>query len=378
MANINDYLIWRGDIPINKYCPFNEVDDLILARFSYLLFDKINLKDAETIESISKKMKNFSNDEFRYNGDKELITNLGNSIRFKDMIVTDFIQNTDKKIEKQFSAITVHISEKELYISYIGTDSTLIGWKEDFNLAFMINIPAQIEGLDYLEKIAKKYPNKKIRIGGHSKGGNVAIYSAVTSSKEIQNRIIKVCNYDGPGFNNIIINKYKNSKILNKITTYLPKESIIGRILEHEEKCEFVESTEKGIYQHDIFSWDVLGTSITRVEKLTNSSDIMYNTVKDWLSNSTMQQRQIFFDNIFEILYSTSANTLGDISNSFIKNIPTLFKSYKDLPENDRNTIIDVSKCFIKAYATNLKENESSKLENFNIKNLKNKIKKSN
>ena len=373
MANINDYLQWRGDIPLNKYSKFNEVDDMILARFSYLLFDRINLKNKETIESISSKMKDFPNDDFRYNGDKNLITNLGNSARFKDMIVTDFVKNTDKEVEKQFSAITIHLSDKEMYISYIGTDSTIVGWKEDFNLAFMQNIPAQIEGLKYLRNVAKKYPNKKIRIGGHSKGGNVAVYSAISSSIDIQNRIISVSNYDGPGFNSKIINTYKNTKILNKIITYLPQDSIIGRILEHEEKCEIVESVEKGIYQHDIYSWQVIGNHVIRSNKLTDSSNIVYKTTKDWLSSTTAQQRQLFFDGIFEVFYSTSANTFGEISNSLVKNMPILYKTYKEISEEDRKLITSMLKNFIKAYTTNLKQNETEKIKTIEIKNLKSK-----
>ena len=117
MSNINDYLLWRGDIPICSNAKFNEIDSMILARFSYLRFDKITMKSKETIGSISKKMKDLKNEEFLYNGDKELITNLGKSDRFKDMIVTDYVKVNDKEAEKQFGAVTIHISDKEMYIS---------------------------------------------------------------------------------------------------------------------------------------------------------------------------------------------------------------------------------------------------------------------
>ena len=173
MSNINDYIKWRGDLEL-KCSPFNEVDNIILARFSYLIFNKIDLLPKETIASISEKMVHFTNDQFRYNGDKEMITSLGKSSRFKAMYITDFTENIDSVSEKQFSAITIHISDNELYVSFLGTDNSIVGWKEDFNMAFMQPVPAQIAGKEYLEKVAKKYPNKKIRIGGHSKGGSVA------------------------------------------------------------------------------------------------------------------------------------------------------------------------------------------------------------
>ena len=358
MANINDYLLWRGDVPIDSKTAFNEIDSMILARFSYLLFDRINMEKKETIKSISDKMKDFENEEFRYNGDKELITKLGLSDRFKDMEVTDFVETNVKEAEKQFGAITVHISNKEMYISYIGTDSTIFGWKEDFNMSFMDYVPCQIEGKEYLEKIAKKYPRKKIRIGGHSKGGNVAIYSAIMSNLKIQDRIIKVYNYDGPGFNSKIVEQFKDAPILKKIETYLPQDSVIGRIMEHKEKCEIVQSNEKGIYQHDIFSWEVLRDDLIKLESLTETSDVIKNTLTDWLLNTTIEQRKAFLDAIFEMFYATDADTFGDISKNLKNNLKKIYKTYKSITEEQKKTISEMIKLFIKVYLS--VENERS------------------
>ena len=358
MGNINDYLKWRGDIALSEEYPFNEIDSIILARFSYLLFNRIEMKEIETIESISNKMKNFENDEFLYNGDKELITNLGKSIRFKDLKVTDFEENDKKENEEQFSGIVVHTGKNEIYISFIGTNSTIYGWKEDFNMAFMDNVPCQIAGKNYLEKIAEKYKNKKIRIGGHSKGGNVSIYSAITCNEKIQKRIIKIYNYDGPGFNNGIIQKYSGSSILNKIETYFPQESIIGRVMNHEEKCSIVLSIEKGILQHDIYSWQVLGNNLIYAEKLTKTSEILNTTLTNWLNSTTNEQRKIFVDTIFELFYSTEANTFGEISRNITKTLPLILKKYNQISSDDKKTLTEMIKLFIKNYF-----NERFKLE---------------
>ena len=354
MSNINDYLIWRGDIRISSEYPFNEIDSMILARFSYLLFDKINLEEKETIKSISNKMKDFSNEEFKYNGDKRLITNLGESNRFKDMIVTDYVKNNDTEAEKQFSAITIHISEQEMYISFLGTDKSLLGWKEDFNISFMNNIPSQIAGREYTEMVAKKYPNKKIRIGGHSKGGNIAVYSAIAVSEEVQQRIISVVNYDGPGFDEKTIKENKNKEIINKVFTYIPQDSIIGRILEHEEGYEVILSTEKGIYQHDIYSWQVKRDKMIRTENVTKSSERINETIKSWLRGSTPEQRKIFFDSVFEIFYSTSANSFDEISEKWIKNMPKIIGTYNGLSEEDKKSIMEMLKLFGKSYFSTL------------------------
>lgn len=135
MSNINDYLLWRGDLSFSV-SPFNQIDDMILARFSYMPFYKIKMNDIETIEDISKKLKSFKNEEFSYNGDKELITRMGQSKRFKDLKVTDFEFNIDQKVERQFAAITIHLNKDKMYISFNGTDDSIVGWKEDFNLSF--------------------------------------------------------------------------------------------------------------------------------------------------------------------------------------------------------------------------------------------------
>lgn len=353
MSNINDYLLWRGDIPICSNAKFNEVDSMILARFSYLRFDKITMNSKETIGSISNKMKELKNEEFLYNGDKELITNLGKSERFKNMLVTDYVKVNDKEAEKQFGAVTIHISNKEMYISYIGTDNTIYGWKEDFNMSFMDDVPCQISGKEYAEKIASKYPNKKMRIGGHSKGGNVAIYSAITLPKETQNRIIKVYNYDGPGFSKEIINKYGSNKVIKKIETYIPQDSVIGRILNHKEKITISLSTEKGIYQHDIYSWQVLGSDMIKSEKNTRMSEDINKSITEWLETTTTEQRKIFIDSIFELFYSTDADTFGDMSKSFSTNFPKVMKEYRNISTEDRKIMSEMIRVFVRMFFGN-------------------------
>ena len=349
MANINDYLLWRGDIPINSKFKFNEIDSMILARFSYLRFDMIKLEPVETIKSISEKMRDIVNDDFRYNGDKEMITYLGESERFKDMLVTDFVEVDDKDTEKQFSAVTVHINDNELYVSFIGTDASLIGWKEDFSM------------------IAEKYNKAKIRIGGHSKGGNVAIFSAISANEKLQNQIIKVYNYDGPGFNKSIIEKYGNKTILDKLETYLPQDSVIGRILDHKEKTTVVLSLEKGLYQHDIFSWQVLQTDLVRLEKNTQISEDIKETLDSWLTSTTNMQRKIFIDSVFELFYSTDANNFGDMTTTLMSNIIKILKKYKEISKEDKKIMGEMISIFVKAYFSVLKEKES-KVFNFGKK----------
>lgn len=356
MANINDYLNWRGDLKICEEFPFNELDSMVLARFSYLPFNRIDVKPGMTIKDISKAMADFKEDDFIYHGDMELAHNLGASKRFSNMIVSNLVDINDIQIEKQFSAITIHLSYEEIYISYEGTDKTLNGWKEDFNLAYLEHIPAQYEALVYLKDVATEYDYKKIRMGGHSKGGHLAMYAAMYSPDNIKSRIIQVDNYDGPGFSDVIIEENKNNRILEKITTYIPQESVVGRLLRHEEKIVIVQSIEKGILQHDIFSWVVLKDHVIYADDgLTEASDRMNKTVADWVKQSTPEQRKVFVDCIFDLLYNNNVPMSFDIQNALFKKTPQLIKSYMGLAPDDRKIVSDMAKMFVKSYRANKK-----------------------
>ena len=221
-----------------------------------------------------------------------------------------------------------------------------------------------IDRLKYLENMAKKYPNKKIRIGGHSKGGNVAIYSAITSCREVQDRIIKVDNYDGPGFSSSIIKQYKNEEIIKNIETFIPQESIIGRVLNHKEKMTISLSTEKGVLQHDIYSWQVVGTKMLKSEKITNNSEEFNKTLVDWLENTTNEQRKVFIDTVFELFYSTEAESFGEIMQKFPISLSRILKKYQQLSEEDKKIMTDMVKIFLGSYVNVIKTREKNK---FNI-----------
>lgn len=343
MANINDYLAWRGDVKIDSRHPFNDVDAMILARASYLPFDKIHMKRHETFRSIAEKMWDFKEASFLWPGDNELIHRLGTSARFKDMRVTDYVRRNDKKVEKQFSAITIHINKGEMYLSYIGTDDTIVGWKEDFNLAILDVIPAQQEGVDYLKRMVMKYPFKRMRIGGHSKGGNVAMYAAVTAPDIMQRRMIRIYNFDGPGLKAETEALDTGEKVLNKIHSFIPQDSIIGRLFEHTEGFTVVESTSKNVYQHDIYSWKVERDSIIETEP-TKRSVFIDKSLSNWIASAPIEDRKVFINGMYEIFDNNGINTPMDLIDNWSKHIPTILKALKDTPREKRDIIIGVWK----------------------------------
>lgn len=353
MANINDYLRWRGDIKFSKRYPFNELDSVILARFSYLLFHKIKMNKDETIESISNKMKDFDNSMFLYNGDKEMITLLGECARFKDLKVSDYVRVNSKEEVKQFGAICIHLPYRELYVSYIGTDSTIYGWKEDFYMSFMDDVPCRELGANYLSDISRKYWYKKLRVGGHSKGGNVAIYSALTNSYRVQKRIIKVYNYDGPGLSKQMYDRYNNKNIVKKMETYIPQDSIVGTIFHHEEKVSVVESKEYFLLEHDIFSWQVLRDDLIRCDGKVSRSLKLESAIRDYLDSTTKEERKIVIDALFEIIEEAKIENVYDLIKNYPKLIPKALLKYKNFSKEERVRLTGLLSAIISASVRN-------------------------
>ncbi len=225
MANVLDYLKWRKDLTF-KQDSFNEVDALILARLSYIPFDGILSQNSMETISLSKAISIFLKDpdckeKVLLSKDIDLIQELENSVRFSGLKLSFYVNQIELDKQKQFSALVISIHDRLHCVSFRGIDSTIVGWKEDFNMAFMDEVPCQKLGTSYLTQIAQKYWYKKIRIGGHSKGGNFALYSALTANKSIQKRIIKVYNYDGPGLNESIYSKHNNKNIIKIVFLFI-------------------------------------------------------------------------------------------------------------------------------------------------------------
>ena len=341
MANVCDYVKWRGDITLEQ-SKFNEIDNLILSRFSYFPFDKI-IKENEvvTIKELSKRFQkqDVTKLPILWKDDVDLFPLMGESERFGKLLATKYINKIDQEQEKQFAAITVLIPDDTIFVSYRGTDNTIVGWKEDLNMSFKSHIASQISAKKYLEMIAEEYSDKKIRIGGHSKGGNIAVYAATFASSIIKDRIINVYNNDGPGFCDDVIGTPEYQDMINKVHTYIPQSSVIGRLMNHREKYTVVESVQKGIMQHDLYSWQVLGTKFITLEEVTNGSEFVDKTIKEWLENVEPEKREQVIDVVFDILNATDAQTMKEIKNNWFTSARTMMSSYKNVDNETKDMI---------------------------------------
>lgn len=352
MANIVDYIKVHGGYRINRAAPFNDLDAMVLSRFSYLPFHKIDLKRKETILSIAKKMSMLETEDFAWPDDAELIKTMGLSSRFASLKTTSYVRKSSAEVTEQFMAITIHINKFRMFISYIGTDSSLHGWREDFNLALMNEIPSQISGVKYLRSVARRYFWKKMYLGGHSKGGNIAMYSAIMIRDLYQNRIISVCSLDGPGMTKKIVEQDLGHSVMPRIKNFIPQDSIIGRLLNHAETFEVVKSNAKNFWQHNIYSWEIdLKNKCPVRSEATSKSDFADKTIGLWIQSATQEQREVFVDLVFRILETSKLGTPVDVAAAGLKAVPTLFKAYRTLTHDDRKVITTfIKKLFISAY----------------------------
>lgn len=352
MANILDYIDWRGDLDIKK-APFNEVDGLVLSLLSYM--ELSDIAEGETLRG-SITLREAVNKCFAKFGDKmpprgaiipkefpTFFRRVADSERYGNMRVLRFKNVFSVVSETQFAALCISVGDGSFFVSYRGTDDSLAGWKEDFNMSFMDSVPAQRIALDYLCDAARVMRGK-IRIGGHSKGGNLSMYAAINSPKRILRRILNVYNNDGPGFNRQMTEFEGYSAVKDRMQTALPHYSVVGLLLEHTKVDKVVKSTADGIWQHDPFSWEVKGTHFVTEKKLSNECLAVEKALKSWMSGYDSDERREFVEAVYSVFRANGANSLTDIASDKIDFVRSLAK----VDPKVRDVIIESGKLLVR------------------------------
>ncbi|MEA4899996.1 DUF2974 domain-containing protein [Desulfitobacterium sp.] len=339
MSGILDYLDWRGDLSFSRD-GFNKVDNLIFSVFSYLPFEGIvpeetdegSITLSEAAERFKEKRNRIESLQHHplFRQIPKLLFKAASSTRYQDIQLSHYVNQMDYEQFKQFSAIVFSLSNEEHYIAFRGTDDSLIGWKEDFQMSFMDEVQSQKQAVIYINSIFSQL-NGKFYLGGHSKGGNLAVYAATRATEEMRERILGIYNNDGPGFQAHVIQSEGYQSILRKINTLIPKSSVIGMLLEHCEEYKVVDSSQTGIMQHDAFTWQVKGAHFIYEEDLTQGSLNFNNAIRAWVDQLSLKQRAQFVDALFEILQATGAKTFGELSKEKLTMANTMIKTYKNM-----------------------------------------------
>ena len=211
----------------------------------------------------------------------------------------------------------------------MGTDDSLIGWKEDFNLSNGI-VPSHRKALEYLE-FNGTYMQSMIRLGGHSKGGNLAMYTAMQCDDALQEKILSVYDNDGPGFPEAFFSSEKVEKVLPKVTRIIPEASVIGMLLNHQKDPLIVASTQKGILQHDAFTWEVMGPSFIEKESLTRRAAASDRSLHKWIDHMDERQREHLIGELFSVLEATGAETISQIQDGGLKSLAAMVRQLDKL-----------------------------------------------
>ena len=351
MANLMDYLDWRGDLTLAQ-SPFNEVDNLILAELSFVDFQGIvpapgegeSVPLAEAAEAFFAR---FPEGETIDMGVlvpaaiPEMLKKMAASRRFGEMGLNCFVDHLDVGRGEQFAALAIETGDGLLYLSFRGTDDTLAGWKEDFELACMPEVPAQKKALDYLRTVAGQYPRRRIRLGGHSKGGNLSVYAGVFCPASVQRRIEAVWSNDGPGFHEDLLDLPEHKRIAERIYSIVPKSSVVGMLLEHEEDYAVVDSDQLGFLQHDGFSWQVMGDHFVTLRQVTRQARLSDMALREWVHGMPVERRERFVSALFDVLSASGAVTLKDLKADSFKAAGAMVKAMKDLDKETQKGLLD-------------------------------------
>lgn len=351
MANIMDYLVWRGDVPFSL-SPWNDVDSLVAATLSYLPYpdEPTLLRDAAVhLPPPPAIQLNFIKEA------RALLSAAGMTERFSELTLHHPAAETDLDRDMQFAAVTIDLPEGAHFVAFRGTDNTIVGWREDFNMAFESPIPAQSAAVKYLSEAAALTDGPLI-IGGHSKGGNLAVYAAAHADAAIQARIRTVYSFDGPGLDDATMASEGYANIARRIRSFIPQQSVVGLLMTYHPDYTVVKSNGVGLFQHDSFTWQVLGTDFIAVTELDVSSQLVDHTVHEWLSRVSKEQRKLFIDTIFDILEASGAATIKELLRDVPRHAPAILKALQKIDLETAKMVISLWGQFVHIGATNIIE----------------------
>lgn len=339
---IFDYVTWRCDLSFDQDA-FRDVDSLILCCLAYLRLDSLFEKQAEwTLSEAAETFLALPIEKRRARTEKDwlLLKQLAHTRRFGELRLSDYVSVFDEAAQEQFAALCFSYRNEWTCCVFRGTDNTLIGWKEDFNMTFMEVIPAQKRALDYVRAVMKRCRGD-LYLAGHSKGGNLAVYAAAHLDAKAQKRIIAVYNHDGPGFMKEAIALPAYQAIVNRLETYVPQSSVVGMLLEHEESYHVIQSSQVSLWQHDPYSWCMDGPGFALLETRSAGSYFMDDTIRKWIEQLSIEQRAAFVDAVFEVLQATKAVSLKEMSANRMHNTAIILKAVSRLNEEERKMMAE-------------------------------------
>lgn len=353
MGNIIDYLQWRGDISF-EHSPFCEVDALIITYLAYVNLDGIvpgagqgfiTVEEAARIFEEKYSPEQLKEDRSFVRMAYQVLEGMAVTDRYRDAKLQNYVNQIDEEQELQFAALELLLDDGSSFIAFRGTDDTIVGWKEDFNLS-RGKVPSEGLAVTYLNQTCAACQGE-IRVGGHSKGGHLAVYGAAACDEAIQKNIIKVYDNDGPGFLEDFFDTPGFQRIRPLIQRTIPESSVIGMLLEHVVEPVIIRSSQKGVMQHDGLSWQVMGCSFVYKEALDKKMQAFNDILGEWLDGLDKELRDGIINDLFDVLEATGAHTLTQVQEGGIKNAAVMLKQIEELKPQTRESIEKLIKSMV-------------------------------
>ena len=268
----------------------------------------------------------------------DLLAAVAASPRFRDVRVMGYVDATDPQAEKQFAAMTFRLTEDLSYVAFRGTDASLVGWKEDFNLAYRCPVPSQTEAARYLGAVAARVDGDLL-VGGHSKGGNLAVYAAARAPGGVGDRVRRIFSHDGPGFLAEFLATEDYRRVEGRVEKTLPQSSVVGMLLEQQEGYRVVRSNRAMIWQHDPFSWVVEGCDLVTLDGLTADARYLNRTVSAWLGSRTVEERERFIDTLYSVIDLGDVSTTHELRADWRRSIHVRARAFAELDAETRSFV---------------------------------------
>lgn len=368
MGTVLDYLKEYGDYTLEEK-PFSEVDSLILSQFSYLKFDGMapGPKDGRAAVSLEELTEHEKYDSMyadeRYRKDNTaLFLGMYRSRRFRDTRIYNYVNQIDLDNEMQFSAVTILLPNGICYVAFRGTDETIVGWKEDLNLAFSGPVPGQRMSVEYLECAAGTIEGD-FYMGGHSKGGNLAVYAAMNCAKEVRDRILMIYDHDGPGFRPEVRKQGDYEGIVGRIRKTVPRSSLVGMLLYSDGEYEVVESKTIGLAQHNPYTWLVRDDTFQIVNEIHSGRKFMDEALNQWILSLSQEEMHIFVDTFYQVVLASETDNLIDFTANWAKSLHKIGTALKEIDPQTGKAIIQIMRALFEIVSSNVKERFRSRSE---------------
>lgn len=363
MRNVIDYINEQGGKSFSEL-PWNEADSVMMAMFSYFRWDGIVPDFEEEAEAVSltEMIKRIEDPEHVYGQIKymaedngKMLEAMAKSVRYGNMSCNYYAERTCEAEETQFAAFTCFPEGELPIVVYRGTDGTLVGWKEDFNMAFSRPITGHYLSSIYFNHVATLI-NGDIRIAGHSKGGNLAVFAAMSATTTIRSRIKDVYAFDSPGFRPEITKLYKYDGIAERVRKYMPTGSVVGVVLESsDDYTSVVSHAIGGAFQHNLYTWEIEGNSIKKAENLRKTSKYFNKSINQWVMQLDEEQYQMFVDTMFDAAGASGAKTIAEINERKVNWLAGVAKMTQGMDKTQRDNILVILKELITAFQPDIR-----------------------